>query len=71
MTPTNPQQVYQLKNLLESTNSIEDPMKIGLALGFAAGSAMAAGTIAQETVRHVAAAPKRANQITAILAKQN
>lgn len=59
MTPTNPQQVYQLKNLRESTNSIEDAMKIGLALGFAAGSAMAAATIAQETVRHVAAAPKK------------
>jgi len=57
--PTNAKQVSQLKSLLESSTNIEDLKKIGLALGSAAGSAMAAATIAQETVRQVAAAPKK------------
>ncbi|RPB01885.1 hypothetical protein L873DRAFT_1884181, partial [Choiromyces venosus 120613-1] len=55
MAPTNTKQVFQLKNLLKSSNNIEDIKKIRLVLGTVAGSIMAATAIVQEIVRQVAA----------------
>jgi len=57
--PNTTKQVVQLKNLLAVSNDIHVLKKVGVALATTAGTALAAATIAEETVCKIASAPKK------------
>ena len=57
--PETTKQVVQLRNLLVVSNDIHVVKKVGVALSTTAGTALAAATIAEETVRKIASTPKK------------
>jgi len=57
--PQTTKQVVQLKNLLAVSNDIHVVKKVGVALATTAGTALAAPTIAEQSVRKIASAPKK------------
>ena len=59
LPPETTKQVAQLKNLLVVSHNVHVVKNIGVALATTAGTALAAATIAEETVRRIASAPKK------------
>ena len=57
--PETTKQVAQFKNLLVVSHDSRVVKRIGVALATTAGTALAAATIAEETVRKIASAPKK------------
>jgi hypothetical protein len=57
--PTNGREVTGLKRIVESSENLVEVKAGGVALAVAAGNAIAASAIANETIRQIASAPKK------------
>jgi hypothetical protein len=57
--PTNAREVASLKQIVETSENLVEIQAGGVALAVAAGNAIAASAIANETIRQIANAPKK------------